>query len=319
MKQMTNEINLQGYVFSIGGRNGELYHGTVNNPESKMNGVDYINGSLNIATDEEGTNIVPVRFNFVTPTFSKSGKENPAWVVLNDIENGNKTWEDQGKDGAYKIRLTCSASSNPFVGNDGKMTDRPSINVNFAHPANNGFNENQRNTFKFDMVVVNFAMREVEDGDDYGVINGYVFDSYRKEATPVSLVVRMPEAISYFEGLDASTANPVFQTVWGNIVSTTIRKEQEVESAFGAPQITYTTSTQREWIVTGAATEPGNFGDEAIITEDELVECLNNHEKVIAAAQERYDNKQNAGNAFNAPKQNNTPKKTFGSASDFQF
>ena len=317
MKQMTNEIQIQGYVFSFGG-NG-LFHNTVNNPDSKMNGIDYINGTINVATDEDGANVVPVRFNFVTEKYGKSGKENPSWGVLNDIEDGDKTWEVQGKEGAYKIRLTCSASSNPFVGQDGKMVDRPSINVNFAHPANNGFNENQRNTFKFDMVMVNFAMREVEDGDDYGIINGYVFDSYRKEATPVSLVVHMPEAISYFEGLDASTTNPVFQTVWGNIVSTTIRREQEVESAFGAPQITYTTSTQREWVVTGAATDPGEFGDEAVITEDELVECLNNHENVIAAAQKRYDDKQNAGNAFNAPKQNNAPKKTFGSASDFQF
>ena len=316
MKQMTNEIQIQGYVFSFGG-NG-LFHNTVDNPKSKMNGVDYINGTVNVATDEDGANVVPVRFNFVTEKYGKSGKENPSWGVLNDIEDGDKTWEAQGKEGAYKIRLTCSASSNPFVGQDGKMVDRPSINVNFAHLANNGFNENQRNTFKFDMVVVNFAMHEVEDGDDYGVINGYVFDSYRKEATPVSLVVRMPEAISYFEGLDASTANPIFQTVWGNIVSTTIRREQEVESAFGAPQITYTTSTQREWVVTGAATDPGEFGDEAIITEDELVETLNNHENNIAAAQARYDAKKNADSAFGVA-YSSAPKKTFGSVNDFAF
>ena len=319
MKQMVNQINIQGYVFGFGG-NG-LFHNTVNNPESKMNGVRYINGTVNVATDEDGANVVPVRFNFVTEKYGKSGKDNPSWEVLHDIEDGNKTWEQRGKDGAYKIRLTCSASSNPFVGQDGKMVDRPSINVNFAHPASNGFNENQRNTFKFDIIIVNFAVHDTEDGDDYGTINGYVFDSYRKEATPVVLTVRMPEAISYFESLDASTSNPVFQTVWGNIVSTTIRNEQEVESAFGAPQVTYTTSTQREWIVTGAATNPGEFGDEAVITEDELVECLDNHEKVIAAAQKRYDDKQNSGNAFSAKvsKQNNTPKRTFGSEDDFGF
>ena len=51
MKQMTNEIQIQGYVFSFSG-NG-LFHNTVNNVESKMNGVDYINGTVNVATDED--------------------------------------------------------------------------------------------------------------------------------------------------------------------------------------------------------------------------------------------------------------------------
>ncbi len=312
-KNMTNEINIQGYVFNFSG-NG-LFHGTTG-PESKVPNTDYVSGTVNIATDEEGANVVPVRFNFITKKYSKSGKENPNWQVLKDIEDGNKTWEQQGKDGAYKIRVACMAGSNPFVGQDGKMVDRPSIDVNFAHPSNNGFNENQRNSFKFDMVVVNYFVKEVEDDDDYGILNGYTFNSFRKEAIPLTLVVRMPEAMSYFENLDASTANPVFQTVWGNIVSTTIRKEQEVESAFGKPQITYTTSTQREWVVTGASANPGEFGDESILTEDELIECLNNHESVVAAAQKRYDDKQNGGTAFSEKK---TTKRTFGSASDFGF
>lgn len=314
MKQMINQIDIQGYVFST----KNIFHNTVNNPESKMNGIEYINGSLNVATDEDGANVVPVRFNFVTEKYGKSGKENPAWAVLNDIEDENKTWEDQGKDGAYKIRLTCAASSNPFVGQDGNMVDRPCINVKFAHPANNGFNEEMRNSFKFDMVVINYINREVENGDNYGIINGYVFDSYYKEATPVSLTIRNKNGMKYFESLDASTANPVGVNCWGNIVSTTIRREKIVESDWGEPQVTYTTSTQREWLVSGSTTDGCDFGDESFITEDELVECLNKHEETIAAAQARYDAKKNTGNSFGSVKKN-VPKKTFGSASDFQF
>lgn len=315
MKQMINEINVQGYVFNIAG-NG-LFKGTTG-PESKVPNTDYMSGTVNVVTDEDGANVVPVRFNFVTEKYGKSGKENSAWNVLKDIDDDDKTWESQSKEGAYKIRLSCSAGSNPFIGQDGNMIDRPCINVRFAHPANNGFNADQRNSFKFDMVMVNFAIREVENGEDYGVINGYVFDSYRKEAIPVSLVLRNQKGMEYFESLDASPSNPVGINCWGNIVSTTIKREKVVESDWGEPQVTYTTSTQREWLIVGSTVKGCDFGDEMFITEDEFVECLNNHEKVVADAQARYDAKKNSGSDFTVTT-NNTPKRTFGSASDFQF
>lgn len=316
MKQMINQIDLQGYVFNFGG-NG-LFHNTVNNSKSKMNGIDYINGTVNVATDEDGANVVPVRFNFVTEKYGKSGKENPSWGVLNDIEGGNKTWEVQGKEGAYKIRITCAAGSNPFVGQDGKMVDRPGIEVSFAHPANNGFNENLRNMFKFDIVIINYAVREVEDGDDYGVINGYVFNNFRKEAIPVTLAIRNQGGMNYFEGLEPSTGNPIATQVWGRIVSTTIKRKQEVENAWGDPQVTYTTSTQREWLIDGSRSELYEFGDESFITEDEFMTCLNNHEDVIAAAQKRYDDRQNGKSAFDAPKKVEE-KTTKTSVYDFPF
>lgn len=320
MKQMINEIQLQGYVYSIGGRDGALYHGRTS-AESKIPNTDYVSGTVNIVTDEDGANIVPIRFNFVTEKYSKSGKENPSWGVLRDIENNNATWQAQGKEGAYKIRVTCAAASNPFVGQEGRMVDRPTIDVTFAHPAAGGFNDNQRNAFKFDMIVVNYSEHEVEDGENYGVINGYVFNSFRKEATPVVLTIHDPSGMQYFESLDASTGNPVFQSVWGKIVSTTIRHEKEVESAFGAPQIEYTTSTQREWVVEGCAANVGEFGDAGIISEDELVECLNNHENTIALAKERYENSHKPASAFDAPNIGGAakPKRTFGSSSDFAF
>jgi len=323
MKQMVNEINLQGYVFSIGGRDGSLYHGHTS-AESKRPNTDYISGTLNIATDEDCTNIVPARFNFVTEFFSKSGKENSSWGVLNDIENNDLTVSSKGKDGAYKIRITASASSNPFVGQDGNLVDRPSIDVNFAHPSANGFNEKQRNTFKFDMVMVNYIEREVEDGDNYGQINGYVFNTFRREATPVVLVIRNQNGMNYFEGLGASTGNPIGIHVWGRIVSTTIRHEHQIESAWGEPTIEYTTTTTREWLIDGSSPETLPFGDESFITEDELIECLNNHENIVAAAKERAEQRNNnsSKSAFAAAPDlpaTSTPKKTFGSSDDFAF
>ncbi len=322
MKQMINEINLQGYVFGISGRDGKLYRGRTS-AESKRPNTDYISGTVNIATDEDCVNVVPARFNFVTE-FWKSGKENASWGVLNDIKNGDLTVSSKGKDGAYKIRVTASADSNPFVGQDGNVVDRPVINVSFAHPASMGFNENQRNTFKFDMVMVNYIEREVEDGDNYGEVQGYVFNTFRKESIPVSLVIRNQAGMNYFEGLGATMANPIGVHVWGRIVSTTIQHKHEIESAWGEPTVEYTTTTTREWLIDGCSPDTLPFGDEEFITEDEFIECMNNHEAQIADAKKRAEerNSGNGASAFaTAPDlpATSTPKKTFGNANDFAF
>ena len=146
--------------------------------------------------------VIPVRFNFITEKYSKSGKDNPNWQVLHDIETQDATWQEKGIDGAYKVRLNCQVGSNPFIDrNTGNIVDRPSIDVNFAHPATMGFNDNQRNTFKFDMAIINYHEQEVEDGDNYGVVLGFVFNSVREEAIPVTLAVRSQGGMNYFENL----------------------------------------------------------------------------------------------------------------------
>lgn len=298
MKKFQNEINLQGYVYSIGG-NGTIYRGTTG-PESKVPNTDYMTANINIATDEDGVNIVPVRFGFTTQYF-KSGNENSNWAVLNEIENDNATWAEKGKEGAYKIRLTAQVGSNPFVDrNTGEIVDRPSINVNFAHPSNNGFNDSQRDTFKLDVLMIGYNIVESEDSEDFGRITGYAFDSFRKEMIPVTLVIRNPDGVKYFDTLDISKAHPVLTNVWGTIKNTTIKTEHEIESAFGAPTVEYTTRSLREWVIDGCAPNPMPFDDESTITAAEVKECLANHQNVIAAAQARFEQRNAAPSAFNS-------------------
>ena len=64
MRSFKNDVWVEGYVFNIGG-NGKLFENTTG-PESKRPNTDYISGTVNICTDEEGISIIPVRFNFVT-------------------------------------------------------------------------------------------------------------------------------------------------------------------------------------------------------------------------------------------------------------
>ena len=98
-----NEVLVEGYVFSIGG-NGKLFEGTTG-PESKRPNTDYISGTLNICTDDDGINIVPVRFTYVTEYYPKSGKPNDTYKVLSQIIDDDECWEKDGKDQAPQVRI----------------------------------------------------------------------------------------------------------------------------------------------------------------------------------------------------------------------
>ena len=310
----TNNVDVEGYVFSIGG-NGKLFEGTTG-PESKRPNTDYISGTVNICTDEEGINIVPVRFNFVTEKWS-SGKDNDTWKVLKEIINTGNTWENVGKDNAIKVRLQCNVGVNDFLGRDGNMVEAKSIDCSFAHFANNGFGE-KRNDFKMDMVIAAATLQEVENGEDYLSLRGYTFN-FRNDAIPVTLSVRDKGGIKYFEDADISNANPMVTQIWGKIVSTTQKIEHEVESAWGAPQIEYTTRTLRAWDVIGCSPEPMEWNDESTITIAEFKDCLARRETQKAEAKARQEARQSKDSAGfpAAGSENKTSSPT--AADDFKF
>ena len=309
-----NEVLVEGYVFNIGG-NGKLFEGTTG-PESKRPNTDYISGTLNICTDEDGINIVPVRFNFVTEKWN-SGKENDTWKVLKEVINTGKTWENVGRDNAIKVRLQCNVGVNDFLGRDGNMVEAKSIDCSFAHFANNGFSD-KRNDFKMDMLIAATALQEVENGDDYLNLRGYAFN-YRGDLIPVTLTVRDKGGINYFENADISNANPMLTNIWGKIVSTTQKIEKEVESAWGAPQVEYTTRTLRAWEVVGCSPEPMDWDDESTITIAEFKTALQNREAQKAAAKARQEEKQNSNSAGfpAAGSENKSGSPT--AAADFKF
>ena len=314
MRDFKNEVLVEGYVFNIGG-NGKLYEGT-SGPETKRPNTDYISGTVNIATDEEGINIVPVRFNFVTEKWS-SGKDNDTWKVLREIIDTGKTWERVGKDEAIKVRLQCSLGVNDFPGRDGNMVEAKSIDCSFAHFANNGFSE-KRNDFKLDMVIAATSLQEVENGENYLNIRGYTFN-FRKEAVPVTLTVRDKGGIQYFENADISNANPMVTNVWGKIISSTQKIGHEIESAWGAPQVEYTTRTLRSWDVIGCSPEPMEWDDESTITLAEFKECMQNREIQKAEAKARQEKRQSQNNAGFPATGSENKTASSSSIADFQF
>lgn len=175
------------------------------------------------------------------------------------------------------------------------MVEAKSVDCSFAHFANNGFGD-KRNDFKLDMVIAATTLQEVEDGDDYLNLRGYAFN-FRNDVIPVTLTVRDKGGIKYFEDADISNANPMVTQIWGKIVSTTQKIEHEVESAWGAPQVEYTTRTLRAWDVIGCSPEPMEWDDESTITVAEFKEALQRRETQKAEAKARQEERQNKNSA----------------------
>jgi len=290
MKQFKNVVYVEGYVF-----NASLFERETG-PNSKVPGQEYINGIVNIATDEDCINIVPVRYTFVVPTW-KTGKENETYTILKSLLNGAPTVEKDGKDKATKLRIQGDVEVNDFMGRDGNMVETKQVRGGFTHYANDGFRD-KRNNFETDMAITNVRHIEVENGDDYTNVDGYVFN-FRGDLIPVTYTITNPAGMAYFESLDVSINQPELKYIWGKIVSTTQKIEREVETAWGAPQIEYTTRTLRMWSIDGASPESYPWDDESTITVAEFKQGLANREQQKAEAKARADAKNNQNNAFN--------------------
>ena len=81
-KDFINSEYVSGRVYQH-----NLVKKTVQNKESKNYGTEFISGTVDIVTDEEGLNIIPIHYTYVTAVTS-SGKANATYTVLDNIING---------------------------------------------------------------------------------------------------------------------------------------------------------------------------------------------------------------------------------------
>ena len=296
MRRNTNTETIEGRVYEH-----NLAIKTVKNKESKNFGKEFIAGSLSVATDEAGLNVLTVHYTYVTEVTNK-GTTNSTYTNLKKIIDAGKTWVNDGKETATMVRLTPSAALNDFYPNGGEQLVSQQRNEGgFVSIITELKPEAQRQKFVFDTVITGFEYIEADPEKhiehDYGKIKCVIFN-FRNEILPFTLIVRDSNAINYFEGLDVSASNPVYTQVWGQILNTTIKIEKVIESAFGAPTVDISERSQKEWIITGAKPEPYLFDSEETITVEELQKAIadrNVHlEDVKARAREYYENKDNA-------------------------
>ena len=278
---------------------GRLYQHSLelkeSGPNSKTPGTKFISGNVEIATDNDITNIVTVHYTYVTATTS-TGKSNATFNVLKDIIDGKLgSVMANGADNAAVITIDSAIGLNEFFSDRNGKEELVSAKRNEG-----GFavvksaadeDETKRNTFDVDMIITGTRMIDADPEKDLPekmILRGAIFD-FRNSLLPIELSVVNPRAISYFESLEITQRNPVFTRLQGRQVSEVVTREVVEESAFGDPVVKKFASTRKDWVVTWAASEPYTWDDESSITAAELTKAMSDRETYLATLKQRQD------------------------------
>ena len=287
MRNNTNTQTIEGRIYQH-----NLQVRKVENQASENYGKEFINGTIDVATDDAGMNILQVHYSYVTE-ITKSGKTNGSYTALKRIIESGKTILNDGMDNATMVRLTPSAALNDFYPQGQEdLVSSPRNEGGFVTIVNSLHPENERSKFTFDALIT--AVKHIDAdpekniAEDYAEIRCAIFN-FKNDILPFTLVARNPGAMKYFEDLDVSGANPVYTKVWGKIVSKLVTTERKTESAFGEDAVDTFERRVREWVITGAAKEPYDFGNADVMTAEDVKKALADREVYLAEVKKRSD------------------------------
>lgn len=320
-----NSLKIEGYVYGTGSGFDQLSV-RVTGENSKHPGTTYIAGNLEIATDEDCLNIITVHYSYVTPTYA-SGKVNKTYDVLKTIIDNaeTKTIMTGGKDNAFKVKCSgISLGINDFIASDGSKVATLRNENGFCELVN-VFTEDEDEKHKFttDMLITKVTRIEADPEKnidaDYANVSGCVF-GFGPKIIPATFVVKNEAGIKYFEDLEASPANPIFTKVWGRINCSITKIVKTEESAFGEAAVQTYDKKVREYVITGTAKVIYDFGDEEVLTAEDVKEMSQARQTVLAEVQKRFDEKSNAiATAPTAPSKKAAPKNNAILDGDFNF
>ena len=286
MRKIVNREHIEGILFQH-----DLELKTVQNETSANYGKEFIAGNVEIAVDEEGLNVIPVHFTYVTEV-TNSGKKSPTFTALKRIIDEDKSIVSVGKDEAFKIKIDNGLSVNDFYSNDDQLV---SVKVNeggFISIVNNLCDEKERNTWEADMVITGCNIIEADPEKnidaDYMQVKGAIFN-FRNELLPIEFILRNKDGFKHFEDMDASPAEPTFTKVWGRINCLTKTTTVEEETAFGEAAVRTYERKVKEWEITGTPKVISyDFGGEDL-TVEELTKAMQDRELKLADIKKRSD------------------------------
>lgn len=289
MRKMLNKEHIEGRIYQH-----DLVVKTVQNKDSDNFGKEFIAGNVEVAVDDEGLNVIPVHFTYVTEMTS-SGKKSPTFSTLKKIIDDNKTWVTVGKDEALKVKIDTAIALNDFYTQNDELV---SVKVNeggFISTINGELcadEKNARNYFEADMLITGVSLVEADEEknikEDYAVVKGAIFN-FRNALLPMEFIVKNPAGIKHFEGLGVTNSEPVFTKVWGKIVCETKTTTVTEESAFGEAAVKTYERKSKEWVIEGAASSPYDFGDEKVLTAEEVQKAAQDREVYLADIKKRAD------------------------------
>lgn len=285
--KLTNQTHVEGYVYE---HSLEL---KTAGAQAKNPGVQFINGMLSVATDDDILNVVQVHFTYVTATTS-TGKTNATYTVLQDIIDGKiGTVMKDGKENAGRVRIDSAIGLNEWF--DAKTNELISQKRNeggFVHLVTDELCDPKvRSTFNTDMLITKAT--RIEANEDRGtpekvILKGYIFN-FRKELLPVEYSVLNPRAMEYFESFEPSSKEPIFTRVQGLQVSKTVVRKIEEESAFGDAIVREVRSSNRDFVVNWAAPNPYPWDDESSILASEVQKAMQERELYLANLRKRQE------------------------------
>ena len=291
MKKMVNKVHLEGRLYQ------HSLEKKVTGPQSKKPGTEYIQGNIEVATDDNVTNIVSVHFSYITEVTS-TGKTDSRFKVLSDIIDGKYlTCMADGAEVATKISVDTSIGVNDFY-TDRQVDENGDPTLVSAKRNEGGFirvvnnlkeSDKDRNYFNADIVITGVTRKEADEDrglPEKGIIKGAIFD-FRNAVLPVEFSVTNPKAIDYFEGLEATAKSPVFTAIKGTQISEVVKKTITVEGAFG-DEVREVENNRKDWIIYWAQTDPYDFDDESTITKAELAKAMTDRQTMLAEVKQRY-------------------------------
>lgn len=290
-----NTEKIEGYVYSTGSNFNQLSE-RVSGENSKNPGTKYIAGDLDVAVDDTGLNVITIHYTYVTETY-KSGQTNNTYTALKKIiDNPDKTWVNGGKDNAFKVQCTgTSIALNDFIAGDGSKVAAIRNENGFCSIVNELGSEAERNTFTADMLITKVthidADPEKNITEDFTTVSGAIF-GYGPVLLPVSFVVHNEMGMNYFENLDVTPSKPIFTKVWGKINCMTIKTEKKEESAFGEAAVQTYERKSREYVITGTAKVPYDFGDEEVLTAADVNKMTQDRQVMLAEVEKRHNERQ---------------------------
>lgn len=286
MRRILNRAHVEGILFQH-----DLEVKTVQNETSANYGKEFISGIVEVAVDEEGLNVIPVHFTYVTET-TNSGKKNSTYTALKRIIDEDKSIVSVGKDEAFKVRIDTALALNDFYSNE-QLVSVKTNEGGFLSIVNTLCNEKERNTWEADMVITGCNIIEADPerniDEDYMQIRGAIFN-FRNEVLPMDFVLRNKDGFKHFEDMEASPSNPTFTKVWGRINCLTKTTTVEEETAFGEAAVRTYERKVKEWEITGTPKViPYEFGREEDLTVEELTKAMQDREIKLAEIKKRND------------------------------
>ena len=284
-----NREHVEGRVYEH-----ELVIKTVQSKDSPNFGKEFISGTIDVATNEnpDEMNIVQVHFTFVTEA-TKKGAKNATFTALKKIIEEGKTWVGDGQEAATKVKIDTALGLNDFYLEDDTLVSQK-VNEGGFVTIVNSLNEDvaARSTWEADMVIMNITKVEADAEKNISApfvrVSGIVFD-FRNAALPMEYVAEDPKAIAWFEKQDVSQANPIFTKVWGQLDCKNTIVERTEESAFGEPTVKKYTRKTKKWLLTNLSPNFYDFGDEKVMTMDDLQKASQDRQTYLAGVKKRAE------------------------------